>query len=72
VFAVAAAEQEDEPLQVTAQVVQAVGGVADELCQGGGHAGGVAGQPFAEELQHLGEFGGVGGVTVRVFKTGPA
>jgi len=41
VFAVAAAEQEDEPLQVTAQVVQAVGGVADELCQRGAEAAGV-------------------------------
>src|SRR5262249_21344616 len=51
-LAVAAAEQEDEPLQVAAQFVQAVGGVADELCQGGGQAGGVAGQPLAEELQH--------------------
>ena len=33
-LAVAAAEQEDEPLQVAAQLGQAVGGVADELCQG--------------------------------------
>jgi hypothetical protein len=42
--AVAAAEQEDEPLQIGAQFAQAVGGVADELCQGGAQAGGVAGQ----------------------------
>ena len=71
-FAVAAAEQEDEPFQVAAQLGQAVGGVTDEFSEGVTKAGGVAGQPFAEELQHLGEFGGVGGVTVRVFKTGPA
>jgi len=32
-FAVAAAEQEDEPLHVAAQFVKAVGGVADELGQ---------------------------------------
>jgi len=37
-LAVAAAEQEDEPLQVTVQFVQAVGGVADELFQRGGTA----------------------------------
>jgi hypothetical protein len=36
--------------------------VADEFCQGDGQAGGVAGQPFAEELQRLGEFSGVDGV----------
>ena len=56
---VAAAEQEDEPLQVAAQLGQAVGGVADELCQGVAQAGGVAGQPLAEELQQLGELGRV-------------
>jgi hypothetical protein len=43
-LAVAAAEQEDEPLQVITQLGQAVGGVADELCQGVAQAGGVAGQ----------------------------
>ena len=32
-FAVAAAEQEDEPLQVAKQLVKAVGRVASELCQ---------------------------------------
>jgi hypothetical protein len=58
-LAVAAAEQEDEPLQVTAQFVQAVGGVANELCQRGAGAVGVTVQPLAEKLQHLGEFGGV-------------
>jgi hypothetical protein len=31
-LAVAAVEQEDEPLLVTVHFVQAVGGVADELC----------------------------------------
>ena len=49
-LAVAAAEQEDEPLQVTVQFVQAVGGVANELCQRGAEAAGVTVQPFAEEL----------------------
>jgi hypothetical protein len=58
-LAVAAAEQEDEPLQVASQLGQAVGGVADELCQGVAQAGGVAGQPLAEELQQLGELGRV-------------
>jgi hypothetical protein len=58
-LAVAAAEQEGEPLQVAAQLGQAVGGVADELCQGVAQAGGVAGQPLAEELQQLGELGRV-------------
>jgi hypothetical protein len=58
-LAVAAAEQEDEPLQVITQLGQAVGGVADELCQGVAQAGGVAGQPLAEELQQLSQFGRV-------------
>jgi hypothetical protein len=40
-LAVAAAEQEGEPLQVAAQFAQAVGGVADELCQGGAEAAGI-------------------------------
>jgi hypothetical protein len=39
-LAVAAAEQEDEPFQVITQLGQAVGGVADELCQGLAQAGG--------------------------------
>jgi len=56
-LAVAAAGQEDEPVQVATQLGQAVGGVADELCQGIPQAGGVAGQPLAEELQQLGELG---------------
>jgi hypothetical protein len=38
--AVAAAEQKDEPLQVTVQFVQAVGGVASELFQRGAEAAG--------------------------------
>ena len=33
--------------------------MADELCQGVAQAGGVAGQPLAEELQQLGELGRV-------------
>jgi hypothetical protein len=61
-LAVAAAEQEGEPFQVAAQLGQSVGGVADELCQGGGQAAGVAGQPLAEELQHLRQPGSVGSV----------
>jgi hypothetical protein len=39
-LAVAAADQEDKPLQVRAQLADAVGGVAGELFQGGGQAGG--------------------------------
>jgi hypothetical protein len=50
-LAVVAAEQEDEPVQVLAQLADVVGGVADELFQRGAEAGGVAGQPLAEELQ---------------------
>jgi hypothetical protein len=37
-FAVAAAEQEDKTFQVVAQLGEAVGGVADELFQGGSQA----------------------------------
>ena len=70
-LAVAAAEQEDEPLQVAAQLGQAVGGVADELCQGVAQAGGVAGQPLAEELQQLGELGRVDGRSSAVLKRSP-
>jgi len=61
-LAVAAAEQEDEPLRVGAQVLEAVSGVTGELFQGDGQPGGVAVQPLAEELQHSGEFGDVGDV----------
>jgi hypothetical protein len=39
-LAVAAADQEDKPLQVRAQLADVVGGVAGELFQGGGKAGG--------------------------------
>jgi hypothetical protein len=48
-------EQQGEPVQVLAQLGVAVGGVADELFQGCGQAGGVAGQPLAEELQDFGK-----------------
>jgi hypothetical protein len=61
-LAVAATEQEDEPLQVLAQLADVIGGVAGELCQRGGQAGGVAVKPAGEELQHFREFGGVGSV----------
>jgi len=44
-LAVAAAEEKDEPLQVLVQLGDVIGGVADEIGQGGGEAGGVAGQP---------------------------
>jgi hypothetical protein len=54
-LAVVAAEQEDEPVQVLAQLADVVCGVADELFQGGAEAAGIAGQPLAEELQQLGE-----------------
>src|SRR5258707_460211 len=54
VLAVAAAEQEGEPVQVVAQLLDAVGRVAGKLFQGRGQAAGVAGEPVAEELQHLG------------------
>jgi hypothetical protein len=36
--------------------------VADELFQRCAEAGGVAGEPLAEELQRFSEFGGVGRV----------
>jgi hypothetical protein len=50
-LAVAAAEQEEEALQVAAEVLEAVGGVACEFFQGGGQAGGVTSQPAGEELE---------------------
>ena len=56
-LAVASAEQEHEPLQVLAQLADVIGGVANEVLQGGAEAGGIAGQPFTEELQHLGQLG---------------
>ena len=59
-LAVAAAEQEHKTLRVGAQLREAIGGVADKVFQRWAEAGGVAVQPLAEELQHLGEFGGVG------------
>jgi hypothetical protein len=61
-LAAAAAEQEDEPFQVLEQPANGMGGVASELFQAGAETGGVARQPLAEELQHFGEFGGVGSV----------
>jgi hypothetical protein len=42
-LAVAAAEQEDKTFQVLAQLRNPVGGVSEQLFQGGGQAGGVAG-----------------------------
>jgi hypothetical protein len=45
---VAAAEQEDKTVQVLAELLSVVGGVADEIPQGGAEAGRVAGQPAAE------------------------
>src|SRR6266849_8936005 len=62
VLAVAFAEQEDEPVQVTAQVRGGIGGMPGEPGQRGFQAAGVAGQPLADEAEDLGEFGGVGGV----------
>ena len=44
-LAVAAAGQEGEALQVIAQLVEAVGGMAGELFQRCGQADGIAGQP---------------------------
>lgn len=61
-IAVAAAEQEDEAVDVVAQVLDAVGGVADKLFQRCAEAAGVAGQPLTEEGHHLGEFSGIGGI----------
>ena len=58
-LAVVAAEQEGEPVQILAQLADVVGGVADELFQGGAEAARIAGQPPAEELQQLGELGRV-------------
>jgi hypothetical protein len=65
-FAVAVAEQEDKALQVLAQLLDAVGGVADELVERGAQTGRVAGQPFAEELQHLRELGRLAGVQLEI------
>ena len=45
-----------------AKVLDAVGGVAHELFQRRGQAGGVTSQPASEESQHFGEFGCVAGV----------
>ena len=61
-LAVIAAEQEGKPVQVLAQLADVVGGVADELFQGGAQAAGVAGQPLSQELQQFGEFGRVDSV----------
>ena len=55
-LAVAAAEQQDEPFQVLAQLADAIGGMTHEVVQGGA-AGGIAGQPAGEELQDLSKFG---------------
>jgi hypothetical protein len=52
-LAVTAAEQKGEPVQVGAQLREAVGGVADELFQRWAEAGGIAGKPAGEELQHF-------------------
>ena len=48
-LAVTAAEQEDKPFQVAAQLGDAVGGVANEVLEGGAEAGGVAAQPLAAD-----------------------
>jgi len=61
-LAVVAAEEEGEAVQVGAEGVRAVGGVADEGEQRGGKALGVGGQPAGDELEGLGELDGVGGV----------
>ena len=50
-FAVVAAEQEDEPVQVLAQLADVVCGVAHIVGQRGAELAGVAGQLAAEELQ---------------------
>ena len=42
-FAVAAAEEEDEPVQILSELGGAVAGVADEVCQGGPEVACVAG-----------------------------
>jgi hypothetical protein len=42
-LAVVAAEQEGEPVQVLAQLADVVGGMADELLQGGAEAPPIAG-----------------------------
>jgi len=44
-LAVTAAEHKDEPLQVAAKALGAVGGIADELCQRYGQATVVASEP---------------------------
>jgi hypothetical protein len=60
-LAVAAAEQEDEAVQVVAQLRDAVGGVADALGEQGLQPR-FGGKPFAEEGQNLGELAGVADV----------
>ena len=51
--AITAADQEDEPFQVAAELAKAVAGVAGELFQGSAEPGRVTGQPAGKELQHL-------------------
>jgi hypothetical protein len=61
-FAVASAEQEGKALQVVTQLADVVGGVADELFQQRAEATGITREPVRQELQHLGEFGCIGGI----------
>jgi hypothetical protein len=56
----AAAGQEGEALQVIAQLVEAVGGMAGELFLRCGRTCAIAGQPAREKLLYFSEFGGIG------------
>ena len=58
-LAVAAAQQEDEAGQIVVQLLGAVGGVAGESFKRGLQVFAVAAESVAEELQYLGQFGGV-------------
>jgi hypothetical protein len=61
-LAVGDAEEEPEPGEVVAHRVGVVGLAADEPGQGRGEGGAVGFQPVVEELEHFGEFDGVGHV----------
>lgn len=64
VLAVAAAEEESEAVQVGAEGVRSVGGMADVCQERRGEGGRVGGEPAGDELEGLGEFDGVGGAVV--------
>jgi hypothetical protein len=64
-FAVASAQQEGEPAQVAAQLLDAVGAVADVFLQRCREVIWVAGEPAGEEVQELSEFGSMAGLAAK-------